>query len=79
MTHNMQQAARVSDQQPADLSVLKALRNLPWKPTILMVTHRVKAVEAFDRVVRLEAGSIKNETHSSPQITDPENDSLKST
>lgn len=62
-----------------EIAVLKALRNLPWKPTILMVTHRVKAVEAFDRVVRLEAGSIKNERHSSPQITDPENDSLKST
>ena len=37
-------------------AVLRELIGLPWNPTLLFVTHRLKAIEAFDQVVELEQG-----------------------
>ncbi len=42
--------------QQTEQAVLRELIGLPWNPTLLFVTHRLKAIEAFDQVVELEQG-----------------------
>jgi ATP-binding cassette subfamily C protein len=41
-----------------ELRVLSGLESLSWRPTIIFVTHRVKAVEAFDEVIEMQASSV---------------------
>ncbi len=44
--------------EETEMSVMRALESLPWTVTIILVTHRLKAVEALDRVVEVRKGSI---------------------
>ncbi|MBT5708873.1 MAG: ABC transporter ATP-binding protein [Verrucomicrobia bacterium] len=44
-----------------ELRVLSGLESLSWRPTIIFVTHRVKAVEAFDEVIEMQASNVPSE------------------
>lgn len=56
----LDEATSALDHQ-TELCVLSTLESLSWKPTIILVTHRLKAVEAFDDVIEMQSNDVPSE------------------
>ncbi len=56
----LDEATSALDQQ-TEFAVMKALEELPWRATLILVTHRLKAIEAFDQIFELKAGQLASE------------------
>lgn len=44
-----------------EIDVLESVKNLPYHPTCLIITHRPSALEICDRILRLESGFLQEE------------------
>jgi ABC-type bacteriocin/lantibiotic exporter with double-glycine peptidase domain len=56
----LDEATSALDHQ-TELCVLSGLESLSWKPTIILVTHRLKAIEAFDEVIEMQSNRVPSE------------------